>query len=73
MEKRNQPTNPNGISCDGKIDLNSEKDWHYAARKFAEEMGIIKEGTISPAINTIFALFVKAPNSLMTLTQFINY
>ncbi|ELJ8616151.1 hypothetical protein V5H08_09175 [Vibrio cholerae] len=43
-KKRNQPTNPNGISCDGKIDLNSEKDWHYAARKFAEEMGIIKEG-----------------------------
>ncbi|MCZ6404781.1 hypothetical protein O4N82_24090, partial [Vibrio parahaemolyticus] len=33
-KKRNQPTNPNGISCDGKIDLNSEKEWHYAARKF---------------------------------------
>lgn len=43
-KKRNAPTNPNGISCDGNIELVSEKDWHYAARKFAEKNGIIKEG-----------------------------
>ncbi|WP_017791253.1 hypothetical protein [Vibrio vulnificus] len=43
-KKRNRPTNPNGVDCDGKVDLSSEKDWHYAACKFAEEKGIIEEG-----------------------------
>lgn len=43
-KKRNRPTNPNGVDCDSQIDLSSEKDWHYAARKFAEEKGIIEEG-----------------------------
>ncbi|MBS0044593.1 hypothetical protein KFE26_20185 [Shewanella sp. M16] len=43
-KQRNAPTNPNGISCDGEIDSVSEKDWHYAARKFAEKKGIIEEG-----------------------------
>ncbi|MDD1827410.1 hypothetical protein LRP52_35095 [Photobacterium sp. ZSDE20] len=42
-KKRNRPTNPNGISCDGEIDLVSEKDWHYSARKFAKMRGIIAE------------------------------
>lgn len=36
--------NLNGISCDGKIDLNLEKNWYYVVCKFVEEKGIIKEG-----------------------------
>ena len=40
-KSRNQPSNPNGIVCDGNIDLATEKDWHLAARKFAERHNII--------------------------------
>lgn len=44
--RRNMPTNPNGLLCDGKLDISDtkQKDWHYSAKKWAEKEGIIKEG-----------------------------
>ncbi|WP_210467804.1 hypothetical protein [Vibrio crassostreae] len=38
------PSNPNGVACNGKIDLTEGKNEHYAAQKFAEEHGFINEG-----------------------------
>ncbi|EJG1820167.1 hypothetical protein BOJ00_RS01555 [Vibrio parahaemolyticus] len=38
------PSNPNGVACNGKIDLIEGKNEHYAAQKFAKENGIIADG-----------------------------
>ncbi len=76
-KKRNQPTNPNGISCDGKIDLTSEKDWHYAARKFAEEKGFIAEGQDITCYQYDLCVFCKSaklvddPYSVYKLLSFL--
>ncbi|WP_299140991.1 hypothetical protein [uncultured Vibrio sp.] len=43
-KQKKMPSNPNGITCNGKIDLKEGKNEHYAAQKFALEKGIISEG-----------------------------
>ncbi|HIF9346999.1 TPA: hypothetical protein ACX6RX_003109 [Photobacterium damselae] len=43
-KSRNTPTNPNGISCNGRPEFIKTKNHHYTARKFAEEEGLLKEG-----------------------------
>lgn len=77
-KERNKPTNPNGISCDGEIDLVSEKDWHYAARKFAQEKGIIVEGQDITCYQYDLCVFCKNaklvddPYSIYKLLSFLN-
>ncbi|EHR5321333.1 hypothetical protein KUL70_004267 [Vibrio parahaemolyticus] len=77
-KKRNQPTNPNGISCDGEINLVSEKDWHYAARKFAEEKGFIAEGQNITCYQYDLCVFCKSaklvddPYSIYKLLSFLS-
>ncbi len=43
-KQKNSPSNPNGVSCNGKIALEEGKNEHYAAQKFALENGIIEGG-----------------------------
>ncbi|GAC34287.1 hypothetical protein [Paraglaciecola polaris] len=77
-KQRNAPTNPNGISCDGDIDLVSEKDWHYAARKFAEKNGIIKEGQDITCYQYDLCVFCKSaklvddPYTIYKLLSFLD-
>ncbi|MDW1764607.1 hypothetical protein R7E79_19950 [Vibrio sp. Vb2135] len=77
-KKRNQPTNPNGISCDGVIDLVSEKDWHYASRKFAEEKGFITEGQDITCYQYDLCIFCKSaklvddPYAIYKLLSFLD-
>lgn len=77
-KKLNQPTNPNGISCDGKIDLKSEKDWHYAARKFAESHGIIEKGQDITCFQYDLCVFCKSaklvddPFAIYKLLSFLD-
>ncbi len=75
---RNRPTNPNGISCDGRIDLVSEKNWHYSAQKFAEQNGIIEEGRDITCYQYDLCVFCKSakfvddPNAIYKLLSFIE-
>lgn len=77
-KKRNQPTNPNGIDCNGKVDLVYEKDWHYAARKFAEKRGIIKEGQDITCYQYDLCIFCKSaklvddPYAIYKLLSFLE-
>ncbi|HHC7129960.1 TPA: hypothetical protein ACN37W_003763 [Vibrio parahaemolyticus] len=77
-KRRNQPTNPNGISCDGHIDLVSEKNWHYSAQKFAKQNGIIEEGRDITCYQYDLCVFCKSaklvddPNAVYKLLSFIE-
>ena len=77
-KQRNAPTNPNGISCGGEIDLLSEKDWHYAARKFAEKKGIIEEGQDITCYQYDLCVFCKSaklvddPYAIYKLLSFLD-
>lgn len=77
-KKRNQPTNPNGLCCDGQIDLASEKDWHYAARKFAESHGIIAKGQDITCFQYDLCVFCKSaklvddPYAIYKLLSFLD-
>lgn len=77
-KNRNQPTNPNGVICDGKINLASEKDWHYAARKFAENKGIIAKGQDITCFQYDLCIFCKSaklvddPYAIYKLLSFLD-
>jgi hypothetical protein len=77
-KNRNQPTNPNGISCNGEIDLASEKDWHYAAHKFAIGKGIIEEGQDITCYQYDLCVFCKSaklvddPHAIYKLMSFLD-
>lgn len=75
---RNQPTNPNGIVCDGEIDLATEKNWHHAARKFAEDKGIITKGQNITCYQYDLCVFCKSaklvddPYAIYKLLSFLD-
>lgn len=72
------PSNPNGIVCNGKINLIEGKNEHYAAQKFAEENGIIKEGEDITCYQYDLCIFCESMqliddvNSVYKLISFID-
>lgn len=77
-KSRNQPTNPNGIICDGEIDLVSEKDWHKSARIFAEKQNIIEKGQDITCFQYDLCVFCKSaklvddPYAIYKLLSFLE-
>ncbi|CAK3521789.1 hypothetical protein AB4250_03370 [Vibrio cyclitrophicus] len=78
--ERNTPTNPNGVACEGKPDFveSKDKDWHYAARKWAEKEGVIKEGQDITCYQYDLCVFCKSaqlvddPHSIYKLLSFLE-
>ncbi|ELA7286605.1 hypothetical protein Q9885_001702 [Vibrio parahaemolyticus] len=72
------PSNPNGIACNGKINLREGKNEHYLAQKFAEENGIINEGEDITCFQYDLCIFCKNMqliddvNSVYKLISFID-
>ncbi|NOI18954.1 hypothetical protein F0223_11995 [Vibrio coralliilyticus] len=77
-KKSKTPSNPNGVACNGKIDLREGKNEHYAAQKFAEENGIINEGEDITCFQYDLCIFCKNMqliddvNSVYKLISFID-
>lgn len=72
------PTNPNGIHCDGKPEIEGEKDYHYAARKFALNNSIIHKNEDITCYQLDLCVFcssaklVDDPHSIYKLISFIE-
>ena len=59
-KERNMPTNPNGVSCDGKSDfIEGTKNLHYPARKFAQDNNIINHDADIPCYQYDLCMFCK--------------
>jgi len=59
-KERNMPTNPNGVSCDGKPDfIGGTKNLHYPARKFAQNNNIINHAGDIPCYQYDLCMFCK--------------
>lgn len=75
---RQTPTNPNGIACNGKIDLAEGKNRHYAAKKFAEKESILSENQEITCYQYDLCVFCKNaqlvddPYSIYKLLSFID-
>lgn len=72
------PTNPNGVHCNGKPVIEGEKDYHFAARKFALNNSIIQEHEDITCYQLDLCIFcssaklVDEPHSVYKLISFIE-
>lgn len=78
-KERNMPTNPNGISCDGKPDfIDGTKNLHYPAVKFAQDNNIITHDADIPCYQYDLCMFCKNaqlvddPHGVYKLLSFID-
>lgn len=77
-KKSKTPSNPNGVACNGKIDLVQGKNEHYAAQKFAEKNGIINDGEDITCFQYDLCIFCKNmqliddENAVYKLISFID-
>lgn len=77
-KERRMPTNPNGIACDGKIDLVKGKNKHYSAHKFAEMVGVLDENQDITCYQYDLCVFCKSaqlvddPHAIYKLLSFLD-
>ena len=77
-KQRMSASNANGVTCNGKIDLEEGKNEHYAAQKFAVENKIIQEGEDITCYQYDLCPFCKniqlidEPHSVYKLLSFID-